>query len=250
MGRARALGENDRVNVTRPRSILLALMLFLTLLPAGAAHAHAGLASSSPAAEEELDAVPTEVTLTFTDEIAPEFTEVEVVDGEGLPVVDGEPVTDGFSVTQTLVAELHPGPYVVTYKVLSADGHPVSDAIPFTIAEGAVTADPPQATSGATPTDSGTEPAEADPTAPAEGEAPESAVAPTANDSGAASSADAAGDTPSADTPTGDATGGDDSGVTSMVLVLILCALALVTYLALMARKGRKARDGAPWSAE
>lgn len=141
------------------RRVLLAPLALaiavLVVIPGTAARAHTALVSSSPKAGATLHEVPTEVTLTFTEDLAAEVTQVRVVDGEGLSMTAGKPDTDGPTVTQALAATLHPGSYVVTYKVISADGHPVAGAIPFTIAEDAVAA-PTEPESAPGPTANGT----------------------------------------------------------------------------------------------
>lgn len=113
--------------------VLLTLALAVLGLPLTAS-AHSQLISSSPAAGEKLDQAPTEVVLTFSEEIQAGLSQVTVTDGEGLPMTDGKPVADGATLTQPL-GQLHPGPYTITYKVVSADGHPISDAITFTVTE-------------------------------------------------------------------------------------------------------------------
>ena len=124
------------------------------------------------------------VPLADIEDLAAEVTQVRVVDGEGLSMTEGKPSTEGPTVTQALATTLHPGSYVVTYKVISADGHPVSGAVPFTVAEDAVTA-PTQPESAPGPTANG---APSSSTAPAATTSPATVAAPatTASDDGSA----------------------------------------------------------------
>ena len=119
--------------------LLGALAALMLSLPA--AHAHSELLSSSPEADAQLETVPTEVVLTFSEPLQAQLSVVRVVDGEGLPMTRGEPTVAGDTLTQELL-ELHPGGYTITYKVISADGHPISDAISFTISSSAASASP------------------------------------------------------------------------------------------------------------
>lgn len=128
--------------------VLLTLALAVLGLPLTAS-AHSQLISSSPAAGEKLDQAPAEVVLTFSEEIQAGLSQVTVTDGEGLPMTDGKPVADGATLTQPL-GQLHPGPYTITYKVVSADGHPISDAITFTVTEKATSTASSSSSSSAT----------------------------------------------------------------------------------------------------
>ncbi len=109
--------------------------------------------SSSPAAGSTIDAPPSEVTLTFNDVIldlaaagggggdastgsAPASGGSSVVqvtgpDGQGTHFETGC-ATDSGRTVSVPVALGGSGQYTVTWRVVSADGHPVSDSIAFT----------------------------------------------------------------------------------------------------------------------
>ncbi|WP_435080901.1 copper resistance CopC family protein [Clavibacter michiganensis] len=117
------------------------------------ASAHNYLVSSSPAAGSTIDAPPSEVTLTFNDVIldlaaagggggdastgsAPASGGSSVVqvtgpDGQGTHFETGC-ATDSGRTVSVPVALGGSGQYTVTWRVVSADGHPVSDSIAFT----------------------------------------------------------------------------------------------------------------------
>ncbi|MBF4620922.1 copper resistance protein CopC [Clavibacter sp. VKM Ac-2542] len=116
------------------------------------ASAHNYLVSSSPAAGSTIDAPPSEVTLTFNDVIldlaaagggggdassgsAPASGGSSVVqvtgpDGQGTHFETGC-ATDSGRTVSVPVALGGSGQYTVTWRVVSADGHPVSDSIAF-----------------------------------------------------------------------------------------------------------------------
>lgn len=151
--------------VTRSRVlVLLLLTLFAGVGFPGAASAHSELISSTPADGSRLDAAPAQVVLTFSEDIRPEGALVQVTDGEGLAMTDGKLTLDGPKVTQPLSAQLHPGNYTITYKVVSADGHPISDAIAFTLSDAAGTASSSTSTSSTNTSSSTTSAASATPT--------------------------------------------------------------------------------------
>ncbi|MDT9593176.1 copper resistance protein CopC [Nocardioides zeae] len=118
--------------------------LALALLPALAgvlalggafapAQAHATLSSSDPAADSSVAQLPEEVSLTFNQEMrGPAYVLVTGPDGEA---ADGDPTIDGTTVTQAVTPGAA-GTYTIAYRVVSADGHPVSGEIPFEITEG------------------------------------------------------------------------------------------------------------------
>lgn len=193
---------------------LIALLLGAALAMIGApAYAHDELIGSSPAAGSEVAQLPDEITLTFSGVLLDEAgtTQVVVTDASGTDLTDGDPTLDGTKLTQPLAAGIASGIVTVTWRVVSSDGHPVSDQFTFTVAGGADT----------TPTESS--PAEASPAATA-------TPAPTGT----------------APAPTGTAPPADDEGGSPAVWigagVAILAALVAV-FAATAAAKRRRSED-------
>ena len=122
---------------TRPmriRSPLVGISIaaLLAAMPAVAA-AHAELESSIPEAGENLDTPPTEVTLTFDDELNPSGSSFTVADADGHEVGNGEvdlTVADR-NVLSGEVTITDPGVYTVAYTVVGDDGHAVSGTLSF-----------------------------------------------------------------------------------------------------------------------
>ncbi len=90
------------------------------------------------------------VTLTFSEDVNPNFVTVEVAGPSGAET-DGAATTDNATVTQPLNGDLAAGQHVVTYRVVSTDGHPVSGTVTFTTTAGPASASP-SPTASATPT--------------------------------------------------------------------------------------------------
>lgn len=111
-------------------SMLLAV--FSSLATALAASAHAALTSMTPAAGSTVTVPPPAVVLRFSEPVSSNFAAVTVTDGAGASVVAGRPTVNGSTVTQPL-RQLGSGTYSVTFRVVSADGHPVSDTAAFTV---------------------------------------------------------------------------------------------------------------------
>ena len=104
----------------------------LLAVPASAL-AHVELMSSSPAAGDNLDAAPTEVTVTFDDELDPDKSSFAVTDADGSEVGSGEvdlTVADR-NVLSGSVTIAEPGVYTVSYAVAGIDGHVVEGTFSF-----------------------------------------------------------------------------------------------------------------------
>ncbi|UPL17363.1 copper resistance protein CopC [Microbacterium aurugineum] len=132
------------------------LAAFLVLFSPLSASAHDALVSSSPAADESVDTVPEELTLTFSAKLidGEGATEVVVTAPDGTSVTEGAATVEGAIVTQPLQGSGPAGEYHVIWKVVSSDGHPTSGEYSFmvTVGDGSATAEPTAAPTSAAPT--------------------------------------------------------------------------------------------------
>lgn len=134
-------------------AVLLALAA--VLLPALPASAHDELVSSDPGADAVLDALPSQLTLSFSADVLTDAgaTVIEVTDAAGTRLDDGAPQVAGTEVTQALTGEAS-GAVTVLWRVVSSDGHPIDGDFSFSVPVAASTPTPtPQATT-AVPTPS------------------------------------------------------------------------------------------------
>lgn len=125
--------------------LLASLALAVTaVLGVGAApaSAHDQLLASTPAADTALATAPTEVSLQFSDSVLTIGAIVLLVDQDERDWIGGDPVLDGSTVTASVDGELPAGAYEVRWRVVSADGHPISGLIPFTVGDAAPAARP------------------------------------------------------------------------------------------------------------
>ncbi|WP_216587924.1 copper resistance CopC family protein [Streptomyces brasiliscabiei] len=97
--------------------------------------AHTALDDGSPGRNTSLTAPPTRVTLTFSDEMTQKYAKVAVTGPDGKSASAGAPRVDGRTVTLALGPGSPSGRYTVGYRVVSADGHPVSGSYTFTVEE-------------------------------------------------------------------------------------------------------------------
>jgi methionine-rich copper-binding protein CopC len=112
----------------------LILATVATLGVGAPAMAHAELESSSPADGAELEAVPAVLSFTFGETLiaaghAITLTDLETGSRFALPEVEVDSRTASVTWPDSAAA----GEYRAAYRVVSADGHPISGSITFTI---------------------------------------------------------------------------------------------------------------------
>ncbi|QEA12649.1 copper resistance protein CopC [Comamonas flocculans] len=116
---------------TSPVRRLLALALVLALLLAGGrALAHASLVHAEPANASVLAQAPANATLLFNEDVTP--TRIELVDADGHASAPPAVHAEGATLTVQLPA-LGQGSHALAWHVVSADGHPVSGVLAFSI---------------------------------------------------------------------------------------------------------------------
>ena len=112
------------------------LVAVLSLAGAGSALAHADLATADPAAGSTVKTAPATVTITFTEEVEPKFSTIEVVDAKGKHFDDGKAHTAPDNAKQLSVAvkPLAPGLYKVIWHATAADdSHKTKGSYTFTL---------------------------------------------------------------------------------------------------------------------
>ncbi|HLS63600.1 MAG TPA: copper resistance CopC family protein [Ruania sp.] len=114
------------------------LLAALTALPAAA---HSTLLSATPEDGAELEEVPDAVVLTFNEDITDLGTDIVVTGPDGEDATDGETQIEGPEVSRALAADLTAGEYTITWRAVSADGHPIDGESTFTVQEGAEAGD-------------------------------------------------------------------------------------------------------------
>ncbi|OZC62459.1 hypothetical protein CH306_05595 [Rhodococcus sp. 15-725-2-2b] len=134
-------------------AVIAAAILTATALSIAPAAAHATLQSSNPAENSVLDAAPDEVTLTFNQSVQSNFATVTVVGADGTQWGASDPVVDGSTVTVDLDGLGAAGEYTIGYRVVSADGHPITGSIPFQLTQASPTSAATAATAVPAPTE-------------------------------------------------------------------------------------------------
>ena len=110
----------------------LVMTVAVCLVLPGAAFAHSELVDSNPGEDQTVDRAVTSLRLTFEEAIDPELAHVVVAGGDGNRST-GQVEVDG----AVVIVPVHPldvaGRYEVSYRVVSADGHPVTDHFRFEV---------------------------------------------------------------------------------------------------------------------
>jgi copper transport protein len=116
--------------------VLVGLAALVALVTPSAASAHAYLIRTSPAASGVLNAAPRTVSLTYDEAVEPRFAIISVTNVDGHQETTG-PVHRSASDPDTLMVPLHPGLpegwYLIYWRAISVDGHPVQGAFTYAV---------------------------------------------------------------------------------------------------------------------
>ncbi len=108
---------------------------------AAPAYAHAELLGSTPTNGERLDEAPREVVLRFTEEVGVVQGAFRLLDAGTGDEVPTPPAAEESQVASTLrfplPTDLPDGSYVVDWRVVSADSHPIAGAVSFGVGQDA-----------------------------------------------------------------------------------------------------------------
>ena len=124
--------------------LMLGALLGGGLALAGAASAHATVVSSDPLDGARLKSSPSSVSITFDENVGlGTLGYLHVINQQGKRVESGaafHPGGNGSKVAVTLPGGLPDGTYTESYRVISADSHPVAGVVRFVVGSGPLTA--------------------------------------------------------------------------------------------------------------
>ncbi len=127
--------------ITRSPSRVLAAVTLIALVllvgPARPASAHAELISTSPVAGAVLDTAPQQIELVFSERVQISLGAIDLFDGTGkkIPLDDAGYAPGDERQVVVGLPPLGDGSYVVSWKVVSDDSHPISSAFTFQIGQ-------------------------------------------------------------------------------------------------------------------
>ena len=120
--------------------------LLAALAPAAPASAHAALLAATPSPGSVIGTSPSEITITFSEGITPVAGRVQVIAPDGKRI-SGAAVARGTVLHIPVRKAAQPlGTYLVSYRVISADSHPIGGGLTFSV--GAPSAGAPPAAGG------------------------------------------------------------------------------------------------------
>ncbi|MDO9485205.1 MAG: copper resistance protein CopC [Actinomycetota bacterium] len=137
--------RNSAQFIWRFTAVAVVLLSFLGL-GAGVASAHTELMSSTPANGAVLANPPASVSFVFGEPLLPTLDTVSINDAEGSNLAQQKVTPTGNQISIQWPNDLPAGEYEVAYRVVSEDGHPLSDAIRFSYGRPT-----PEATTAVTP---------------------------------------------------------------------------------------------------
>ena len=115
---------------------LAAVAVAVGIVLPSSASAHAYLIKTVPAASGVLDAPPPNVQLTYDEAVEPRFAIISVTNAAGRQETTG-PVSRSPANPDTLVVPLRPhlpeGWYLIYWRAISVDGHPVQGAFTYAV---------------------------------------------------------------------------------------------------------------------
>lgn len=121
--------------MTAVRALIAVLLaaLVLALAPPRAAEAHAALARSEPVDGGQVATAPATARLTFSEPVAPLVLRLLGPDG-AMHDLEGASL-EGDSLVVPLPPSAGDGTYVLSYRVVSQDGHPVGGALVYAVGD-------------------------------------------------------------------------------------------------------------------
>jgi methionine-rich copper-binding protein CopC len=102
------------------------------------ANAHAGVVSTFPTQDQVLDVMPLDIQVEFSEELltleGKSVNTLLLTNFDGPAVEISDPVIKGNTISATIPdGDYQAGVYEVVYKIVSADGHQVSDSFTFSV---------------------------------------------------------------------------------------------------------------------
>lgn len=133
--------------MTKRLSFLFLALLSIAAISPAAALAHAGVVGTSPTQDQVLNEMPSEISITFSEELltiaGQEVNTLSLTAFDGPPVEISEITVFGTQISAVVPAgDYAPGVYEVFYRIVSADGHKVSDSFTFSLNAPALISEP------------------------------------------------------------------------------------------------------------
>ncbi len=116
------------------RILTFATSALLTVMAGATAEAHAFLDHAEPRVGSTVPTAPRELVLSYSQNLEPAFSSVEVSDANGARVDLGKPKI-GATTMRVGLKPLPPGTYRVRWQVLSVDTHKTEGSFTFNVGQ-------------------------------------------------------------------------------------------------------------------
>jgi methionine-rich copper-binding protein CopC len=121
----------------KSKSLIAVFILSLLFLPSSPAFAHAQISATSPIQYSAVSEVPSEVSIEFDGNLTQiedlTINVLKVFNSEGIQIDDGKTLVGGAKLTIGVKDRSGSGTFRVTYRVVSEDGHPITDEFTFEV---------------------------------------------------------------------------------------------------------------------
>ena len=121
----------------KSKSLIAVSILSLLFLPSSPAFAHAQITATSPIQYSAVSEVPSEVSIEFDGNLTQiedlSINVLKVFNSEGIQIDDGKTLVGGAKLTIGVRDRSGSGTFRVTYRVVSEDGHPITDEFTFEV---------------------------------------------------------------------------------------------------------------------
>ncbi|OCT10593.1 hypothetical protein A8709_22370 [Paenibacillus pectinilyticus] len=113
---------------------VIALMIMSAVIAPQSASAHASVVEEKPEAGAKLESSPAQVSVTFNEQLDSGLFYIKVYDHSGTEITDRKAqMNKGQTGIVLDLPKLAEGVYLISYHVISADGHPVGGSYPITV---------------------------------------------------------------------------------------------------------------------
>lgn len=113
----------------------LAISIILIFTPIQNVNAHARLVSSNPTKNQIVKVLPPMVWIEFDGDLlileGKDVNRITVTSSEKKRVNFGGSIVGGARISTRLRSGLSPGKYLITYRIVSEDGHPIEGSFAF-----------------------------------------------------------------------------------------------------------------------
>jgi copper transport protein len=111
----------------------LVVGLGVLVLAAGPASAHAGLVRTSPVQGSIVQTAPAEILVTFSEQVTPVAGKIKVISPQSKDIATGQATVAGRVLHIPVRTDVPRGTYLVSYRVISADSHPVGAGYSYSV---------------------------------------------------------------------------------------------------------------------